>query len=134
MTSAICSVYRIEHSISSLGPFEHGGQIIEVVNKGINGIKSVMKDIDAIPEVQKILNDHPYAIFAFESKDKCMRFIRDFSVLQKYGFALIEYSNVNPLFISDDGQVVFINDPKTIIRNDISNVVPKNFKNIRVKR
>lgn len=129
-----CSVYRIEHLISKLGPFQHGGQIVEVVNKGVNGIRSVMDDIDDIPDVKNILIKNPATLFAFNSKDKCIRFIRDFSILQKYGFSLVEYSNVQPLFISSDGQVLFLYTVGETIRKDISHTIPKNLKNIRIKR
>lgn len=100
-------VYRLEHSDSKLGPFVHGGQISEVVNKGIHATKRVMDDIDELPEVKKILTAHPEAIFGFTSEQKCASFIRNKDVLDKHGFTIVRY-HVEPLFVARDGQVVFV--------------------------
>lgn len=100
-------VYRLEHHISKLGPFVHENQIPELINKGLNHSSKLMEDIDTIPEVQKILKKYPQAIFAFLSKEKCIQFIRNKSIVENYGFLIVEYE-VTPLYISKDEQVIFI--------------------------
>jgi hypothetical protein len=99
-------VYRIEHSQTKLGPFTHNNQIPEVLNKGLNNSLDIMEDIDDLSEVQAILKMYPNAVFAFSSKEKCERFIKNKKILNKHGFVMTEYE-VDPLYISKDEQVIF---------------------------
>lgn len=99
-------IWRIEHRESKLGPYEHGGQIDEVLRKGIKNTTSSMSDIDAQPEVQRLLKKYPQAKFGFVSKERCLSVVRDTAVLKKHGFVVRKYT-VEPLFVSEDGQVLF---------------------------
>lgn len=94
-------VYRLEHKITKLGPFVHQNQIPELINKGLNNSLEVMEDIDSLPEVISILKNYPHAVFAFLSLEKCTQFIRDFNMVEKYGFMINKYE-VIPLYISKD--------------------------------
>ena len=115
-------IYRIEHVKTKLGPFTHGNQIAEVINKGLKGSAKFIEDIDHIPEVQSILKEFPNAIFGFISENKCKEFIRDPKVLEKHGFVLAEY-DATPLYLSIDEQVIYafsrlsssLNDCKLLI-------------------
>lgn len=99
-------VYRLEHQTSKLGPFVHNNQISELINKGLNCSLKIMADIDELLEVQKILKKYPQAVFAFVSKEKCLQFIKNKIIVEKYGFVIAQYE-VKPLFISTDEQVIF---------------------------
>lgn len=102
-------IYRIEHEQTKLGPFEHGGQIAEVVNRGINSSKKFITDIDELAEVKAILKKYPHAVFGFTTPAQAKKFIKDQSVLDKHGFKVTEYRAV-PLFVAEDGQVIFKRD------------------------
>lgn len=99
-------VYRIEHAVSRLGPYEHAGQIGEVLNKGIRATKKSTADIDELPEVRQILRANPEAKFAFSAKDRLNDFVKDSRVLNRYGFVVSEY-RVIPLYVSQDQQVLY---------------------------
>ncbi len=101
-------VYRIEHGLSGLGPFSHAGQISEVVNLGIRNDIRVIADIDGLPEVIPIIKTNPNALFGFNSLNACKRLIKNKSILDKYGFVIKEYVDVNILYVSNDNQVIFL--------------------------
>lgn len=103
------TIYRLEHGQTKLGPFEHGGQIAEVVNRGIDASKKFISDIDELTEVKAILKKYPHAVFGFTTSEQAKKFIKDQSVLDKHGFKLSEYKAV-PLFVAQDGQVIFKRD------------------------
>jgi len=105
------AVFRIEHKVSKLGPFQHAKQIAEVVAHGIYHYP-IIHDIDSIPEVKKLLKQYPYAKFGFISYERCCAFIKNKDILIRHGFH-IAIDWVTPLYINEiDGQVLYI--PSTI--------------------
>ena len=96
--------WRLEHKDTRLGPFEHGGQIPEVIF-AINNSSSFMDDIDALPEVKKLLRKNRNAKFAFDSKARVLKFICKGAVLSKHGFIISKWL-VHPLFHAD-GQIIY---------------------------
>jgi hypothetical protein len=105
--SSAFRVWRIEHSRTGLGPYEHEGQIPEVVNKGLRNSTGIVSDIDTLPKVKLLLRKYPHAVFGFNSYEGCMRFVRNMDVLKKHGFAVVSYQ-ATPLFVASDGQVLFV--------------------------
>lgn len=101
-------IHRLEHSVSGLGPFQHGGQITDVIYRGIFATKDAMDDLDNVPVVRRLLKKHKGAVlFGFISEDRCLSIIRNKKVLDEHGFVISVYDR-EPLFVSDDGQVLFI--------------------------
>lgn len=112
------TVYRLEHKDSLLGPFEHAGQIPEVINKGVYATNPPLTDIDKLPEVQRLLRLHKKAKFGYLYKEMALQLIRDALVLAYHGFVVRELE-VEPIYISDDGQVLF-NDQRIPINYEIT--------------
>ena len=98
-------IFRLEHKITGLGPYEHDGQIADVINKGIHNNAKIVKDLTD-PLVNKIFETYNDAIFGYDCLTKIKLFVKDWSVLKKYGFIVKEYDK-QPLYTSDDGQVIF---------------------------
>ena len=101
MKNAKLKVYRLEHSVSRLGPYEHAEQIVEVVK----GIVETSKYLDDVLDVVKIFENIPNAKFAFTDEYNLQKFIRDPQVLQQYGFVKASYE-VIPLYVAEN-QVVY---------------------------
>lgn len=106
------NVFRIENINSGLGPFQHAGQIFDVLHYGIDSSTRFMTDIDHIPEVTSLITKN--AVFGFKNIDSLLNIIRDEKVLKKYGFKLAVYFDVNEYFHNKkDDQVCFIRNNKT---------------------
>ena len=100
-------VYRIEHKDTKLGPFTHGGQIPEVINKGLFANTTLMEDIDCIPEVVNLIQKG--ALFAFTTEGHARAIVKDWGTLSAHGFVMASY-DITPLFIHVDGQVLFFRE------------------------
>ena len=59
-------VYRLENIFSGLGPFQHSGQLYDVVVKGINSSPRHMEDIDHLDFV-KLLLTKKNAVFGYKN-------------------------------------------------------------------
>jgi hypothetical protein len=110
MVAKEITVYRLEHKDTKEGPYTHEGQILEVLQQGIQNNVKVMPDIDDLPEVKKLIRkfkrEKRRLLFGFTSEKRAQDFVKDWSVLTKHGFILSKYKAV-PLYISQDGQVIF---------------------------
>lgn len=108
-------VYRIEHEETKLGPFQHGKQ--EVIQKGVDGSTKAYKDLDYEPEVIRLLKRNKGLVkFGFKSWNHCKKAIKDLNQFKLHGFQVNVYK-VLPEYISDDGQVLYIQN--TFVRNKI---------------
>lgn len=108
-------IYRIEHKETKLGPFQHGKQ--EVINRGVDGSTKAYKDLDYEPEVKRLLKrDKGLVKFGFISWNHCKRAIKDIDQFKAQGFQVNIYK-VLPEYISDDGQILYIQN--TFVRNKI---------------
>jgi hypothetical protein len=94
--------YRLQHKETKLGPYEHGGQIYEVVTKGIDcGVFDEGLNIF----FEEVIDKNLKAKFAFTSLEELNKFIKDWDVLNKYDFEIARL-NVEPLLIGGN-QVIF---------------------------
>lgn len=101
-------VYRLEHRESTLGPFQHGGQIEAVIREGIWGTADVMSDLELLPKVQALLKyDAKNIRFGFTNKRSFRRMIRNVDTLKQYGFIALRIK-VRCEFISQCRQVVYL--------------------------
>lgn len=101
------SVFRLENKTTRLGPFQHDGQIPEVLNKGCRMTGSQMDDIDDHPKVKSLLRSNSDIRFAFDSLEKAVACVKSKEVLHRHGFVVAEYRTI-PLFRNEnDGQVVY---------------------------
>ena len=99
-------LYRIEHKVSGLGPFQHGKQ--ECLNSAIFSNASAFPDIDHIPHVKKFLRKNKLKCkFAFSEISLLNSVIKSKRLLEIYGFAVFEYT-VENVPIDINGQCVFI--------------------------
>jgi hypothetical protein len=108
-------IYRIEHTETKLGPFQHGKQ--EVINKGVSGSNKAYSDLDYETEVKRLLKrDKGLVKFGFNSWNNCRKAIIDLKKFKTYGFQVNVYK-VLPEYISNDGQVLYIQN--TFVKNKI---------------
>lgn len=99
-------VYRLQHKETKLGPFEHDGQICEVVNHGIYSHPAVMEDIDTLPEVKVILKNN-IVRFGYSKKRSLLKIIKNRKILDKHGFEIVKLNREILFYNKSDNQVIF---------------------------
>ena len=100
------TVYRFEHKRSGLGPFQHAKQ--RVLGKAIRSSRDCFEDIDHLPEVKKLLEEHKGCIrFSFKHLHDLEKCIIDKKQLSRYSF-IIKELKVQPVFVSENGTVLYL--------------------------
>jgi hypothetical protein len=106
-------VYRIEHSQSQLGPFQHAQMDQSAVIGGVRAGPGHMLDIDHHPKVKSLLKERANLRFGWDSMLRLNAMVGSKAQLTRCGFILVIYDTI-PLYRSECGQIIF--DPTASIR------------------
>lgn len=109
----VITVYRLQHKVSLLGPFEHrlkDGSQSKLVSKLISHKDpNEFKEFRDWCEAQDFDRDHLLPrewVFGWASLEKIQKFTRDGTEVWRYGFELVHYKTDEYVKLPD-GQVIF---------------------------
>lgn len=120
--------YRVEHSLSGLGPFEHGNQYASIVN-------SLISHSDPDKFKEQFLLHTPEHVFGWDSLDKLLSFIKPHreGLFVRYKFTRNVYEVADNLVIHyPDGQVSFKKKDGLLV-NSIPFLTKKQKNNLYIK-
>lgn len=99
-------VFRLEHSVTQLGPFQHEKGLPIVLSHGIYNTANTTIDISKYPEVGRRIKMGDY--FGWETETQLRLMIKSKEILQANGFVFAVY-RIEPrqCLRLENGQVLF---------------------------